>query len=102
MKVYPRPTPIPHPWHLHPDGTNARLDVPLREIAVADDRLPTRAIPVVSILCEQQSDFHLNRLCQESVRSLASHRCSGVLRCQLWMGKGNYSILLHGVSTPSS
>ena len=71
MKAYPRPTPITHPRHLHPDGTNARLDVPLRERTVADERLLLRAIPVVRIWCEQYRDFHLNRLRQESLRSLA-------------------------------
>jgi hypothetical protein len=101
MHASPRPTPSTHPWHLHPDGTKARLDVPRRERAVADDRLPPRAIPVGSIRGEQPRAVHLKCLRQESWRSLASHRCSGGRRRQRWMGTGHDSILVQGVSTPA-
>jgi hypothetical protein len=50
MEAYPHPTAIPHPRHLHPDGANARLDVPFGEIPMPDDGLPSLAIASVSIL----------------------------------------------------
>jgi hypothetical protein len=50
MKAYPRPTVLPHPRDLHPARADACLDFALRAIAVADNRLPTRAIPAVGIL----------------------------------------------------
>jgi hypothetical protein len=50
MKTATRPTAIPHPWYLHLDSTNARLDVPLGEIPVPDEGLPALAIASVGIL----------------------------------------------------
>jgi len=71
MNAYPRPTAVPHPWHLHPDGADACLDVSLGEIAVAYKRLPTLTIAAVGIPCSKHRDFHLNRLGQKPLGTLA-------------------------------
>jgi hypothetical protein len=67
---------------------------------MATNEMPPLGIPLVGVLGYLQSNFCRNRLRQEALRTLASHRSEGVLSRQLWMGTGNYSILLHGVSTP--
>jgi hypothetical protein len=61
MKTAPHPPAIPHPRHLHFDGANARLDVPLGERAVPDDGLPALAIASVGILGSQHGHFHCDR-----------------------------------------
>jgi len=75
VKLYPRPTAVPHPWHRHPHSTNARLDVPLGEIAVPDDSLPPLGIASISVLGSQHGNFHLKRLRQEWPGALASDLC---------------------------
>lgn len=71
MKTSPRPTAIPHPWHLHTDSAKARLDVPFGEIPMPDDGLPSLAIASVRILGSQYGDFHCNGLRQKPLSALA-------------------------------
>jgi hypothetical protein len=56
---------------MDPDGANACLDVPLGEVAVLYDGLPTLDIPAVGIPCQKHRDFHLNGLRQKPLGSLA-------------------------------
>jgi hypothetical protein len=58
-------------------------------------------IASVGILGEQHRDFGLNRLRQESLRSLAEEFRHRVLSRQLWMWKRNRRMFVQGVSTPS-
>jgi hypothetical protein len=71
MKAYPRPTAIPHLRHLHPDGTNACVDLACGERPVPDDGLPSLAIVSVRIRGSQQRNFHCNGLRQEPLGTLA-------------------------------
>jgi hypothetical protein len=61
MKTAPRPTAVPHPRPLHLDGADARLDVPLGEIAVPDDGLPALAIASVGLGGSPHGNFHFDR-----------------------------------------
>ena len=65
MQPYPCPTAIPPPWHFDPHGTNTCLDIPLGEIPVLDDGLPSLRITAVGILGYQHRNFYVNRLGQE-------------------------------------
>jgi hypothetical protein len=62
VKPSPHTAAIPHPWHLHTNGTNACLDIPLGKIAVADAGLPSLGIVTIGIPGQQYGNFHLDRL----------------------------------------
>jgi hypothetical protein len=101
VQAYASPAASTSPRPLAPDSANARLALPLGELAVADKRLPPRASAAVGIPCYKHRDFHLNRLRQKPLGSLASHCCEGIHSRERWMGKGKRSMFLYGVFTPA-
>jgi hypothetical protein len=97
----PSPTASTDPWHLHPDGAKTRLYLARRKGAIPDHRWAALGIVAVRLVCEKQRDGCLNRVGQESWRALTYHRCEGSRSGARWMWKGNDSIWLPGVATPS-